>query len=207
MSRTVIVTPFGRADQLAAACVLSGIPGWVVPLGDFSAVVQDTTDIAAGNEAAATLSRLTGKHEVLLMVRSEEQIDAAHYRSGTREADVPAGLALSNLPGELEGLLLGSLEPADVEGGFDTATMSRLEASRATMTPARAALARTALLWLVAALLAVVVIAFGAVQGMNGSAMGWAVGALGLIVLVISLLRVRTLLGGGRGAGAGGGRR
>ena len=82
VSRTVIVTPFGRPDQLAAACVLSEIPGDVVPIGDFSAIVQSGTDIEAGNRAAAAISKLTGKHEVLLMVRSEEQIDAAHYRGG-----------------------------------------------------------------------------------------------------------------------------
>jgi hypothetical protein len=198
VSRTVIVTPFGRADQLAAACVLSDIPGWVVPLGDFSAVVQDGTDVAGGNEAAAKLSKLTGRHEVLLMVRSEEQIDAAHYRGGAREADVPAGLALSNLPDSLEGLLLETRDPADVEGGFDTSTMSKLEASRSTMTPARAALARTALVWLVAALLAVVVLAFGVVQGLGGSVIGWVVAVLGVVVLLISLTRMRVLLGGGR---------
>jgi hypothetical protein len=83
VSRTVIVTPFGRPDQLAAACVLSEIEGDVVPLGDFSAIVQHGTDIAAGNRAAAAISKLTGKHEVLLMVRSEEQIDAAHSRCRT----------------------------------------------------------------------------------------------------------------------------
>ena len=57
VSRTVIVTPFGRAEQLAAACVLSEIPGDVVPIGDFSAIVQSGTDIEAGNRAAAARSR------------------------------------------------------------------------------------------------------------------------------------------------------
>ena len=64
MSRTVIVTPFGRADQLAAACVLSDIPGEVVPIGDFSAIVLSGTDIAEGNAAAAQISKLAGRHEV-----------------------------------------------------------------------------------------------------------------------------------------------
>lgn len=198
MSRTVIVTPFGRPDQLAAACVLSGIEGDVVPLGDFSAIVQQGTDIAAGNRAAAAISRLTGKHEVLLMVRSEEQIDAAHYRRGEREADVPAGLALSNLPDDLERLLLETAQPRDIEGWIDTSTMSKLDASRATMTPQRTALARAALLWIVVALLALVVLVFGAVQGLGGSVMGWIVAVFGAAVLVASLVRVRGLLGAGR---------
>ena len=198
MSRTVIVTPFGRPDQLAAACVLSDIEGDVVPLGDFSAIVQQGTDIAAGNRAAAAISRLTGKHEVLLMVRSEEQIDAAHYRRGEREADVPAGLALSNLPDDLERLLLETAQPRDIEGWIDTSTMSKLDASRATMTPQRTALARAALLWIVVALLALVVLVFGTVQGLGGSVMGWIVAVFGAAVLVASLVRVRGLLGAGR---------
>lgn len=197
MSRTIVVTPFGRPEQLAAACVLSEIPGDVVPIGDFSAIVQSGTDIETGNRAAAAISKLTGKHEVLLMVRSEEQIDAAHYRSGAREADVPAGLALSNLPNELEQLLLEVTDPRDVEGWIDTSSMSKLEASRATMTPQRTALARTAMLWLVAALLALVVVVFGAVQGLGGSAMGWVVAVFGGIVLIASLLRVRRVLSPG----------
>ncbi|SMY11349.1 hypothetical protein [Brevibacterium jeotgali] len=194
MSRTVIVTPFGRPEQLAAACVLSEIPGDIVPIGDFSAIVQGGTDIEAGNRAAAAISKLSGKHEVLLMVRSEEQIDAAHYRNGEREADVPAGLALSNLPSELERVLLEVTDPRDIDGWIDTSSMSKLEASRATMTPQRAALARTAMLWLVAALLALVVVVFGVVQGVGGSVMGWVVAVFGAIVLVASLLRVRRVL-------------
>lgn len=197
MSRTVIVTPFGRPDQLAAACVLSEIPGSVVPLGDFSAIVQQGTDIAAGNRAAAAISRLTGKHEVLLMVRSEEQIDAAHYRGGEREADVPAGLALSNLPTELEQLLLETIAPQDVPGWIDTATMSKLDASRATMTPQRAAIARTALLWIIVALLALVVVIVGAFQGVGGAVVGWVLAVFGTAVLITALLRVRRLLSPG----------
>lgn len=194
MSRTIIVTPFGRPDQLAAACVLSEIPGDVVPLGDFSAIVQSGTDIAAGNRAAAAISKLTGKHEVLLMVRSEEQIDAAHYRGGEREADVPAGLALSNLPDELEKLLLETADPREIDGWIDTSTMSKMDASRAAMTPQRAALARTALLWLVVALLALVVVVFGVFQGAGGSVLGWTVAAFGAVVLAAALVRVRRLL-------------
>ncbi|GAA4512805.1 hypothetical protein [Brevibacterium yomogidense] len=194
MSRTIIVTPFGRPDQLAAACVLSEVPGDVVPLGDFSAIVQNGTDIAAGNRAAAAISKLTGKHEVLLMVRSEEQIDAAHYRGGEREADVPAGLALSNLPDELEKLLLETADPREIDGWIDTSTMSKMDASRAAMTPQRAALARTALLWLVVAVLALVVVGFGVFQGAGGSALGWVIAVFGAAVLVAALLRVRRLL-------------
>lgn len=198
MSRTVIVTPFGRPQQLAAACVLSDIPGEVVPIGEFSAVVQDGTSIAEGNRAAAKLSAVAGKHEVLLMVRSEEQIDAAHYRHGEREADVPAGLALTNLPGELEKLLLEVLDPQDVDGHIDTSTMTRLQASQVTMTPARAALARTALLWAVLVLLALVVLVSALIGVMNGFTAGWVVMALAVLVGGFGVWRMRALLTGAR---------
>jgi hypothetical protein len=83
VSTTVIVTPFGVAQQLAAACVLSNISGTIVPIGEFSGIVLADTDVKAGNEAAAAISKLAGKHEVLLLVRSEEQIDAGHFRHGS----------------------------------------------------------------------------------------------------------------------------
>lgn len=196
MSRTVIVTPFGRPDQLAAACVLSDIPGEVVPIGDFSALVLSGTDIAEGNAAAAQLSELTGQHEVLLLVRNDEQIDAAHYRRGTREADVPAGLALTNLPSELEQLLLETLAPQDIDGWIDTGSMTKLQASAATMTPARAALARTAILWGVVALLAVIAIVIGVIAALNGMTAAWVAAGLGLVVLVLAAIRLRSLLAG-----------
>ncbi|MYM19479.1 hypothetical protein GSY69_05720 [Brevibacterium sp. 5221] len=196
MSRTVVVTPFGRADQLAAACVLSGIGGDVVPVGDFTAIVASGTDVEAGNAAAAKISELARDHEVLLLVRSDEQIDAGHYRNGAREADVPAGLALTNLPGEVESLLLEALDPADVEGRIDTASMSRMQASAAAMTPARAALARTALLWMVVALLAVIAVVAGALVALAGTGPAWFAVGLGALVLGFSLFRVSRLLAG-----------
>ena len=47
-----------------------------MPVGDFTGIVLADTGVAAGNEAAAAISKLAGKHEVLLLVRSDEQIDA-----------------------------------------------------------------------------------------------------------------------------------
>ena len=76
--------------------------------------------------------------------------------------------------------------------------MSKLDASRATMTPQRAALARAGLLWIVVALLALVVVAFGTWQGAGGSVMGWVVAVFGAAVLVAAVVRLRGLLGGER---------
>ena len=197
MSTTVIVTPFGVAQQLAAACVLSNISGTIVPVGEFSGIVLADTDVKAGNEAAAAISKLAGKHEVLLLVRSEEQIDAGHYRHGSRESDVPAGLALKNLPDVLEGLLLETVSADDVEGSIRTDSMTKLQASAATMSPGRAAMARTALLWIIAAVLAVLVTAFGISLALGGNTVAWVVAALGAIVLGFSLWRIWSVLSKG----------
>jgi hypothetical protein len=197
VSTTVVVTPFGVAQQLAAACVLSNIRGTIVPIGDFTGIVLSDTDVKAGNEAAAAISKLAGKHEVLLLVRSEEQIDAGHYRHGTRESDVPAGLALKNLPDVLEGLLLETVAAGDVDGSIETDSMTKLQASAATMSPGRAAMARTALLWIVAAVLAGLVTAFGIALATGGNNLAWVVAAFGIIVLGFSLWRIWTVLGKG----------
>ncbi|TSI16124.1 hypothetical protein [Brevibacterium aurantiacum] len=194
MSTTVIVTPFGVAEQLAAACVLSNIKGTIVPIGDFTGIVLADTDVQAGNEAAAAISKLSGKHEVLLLVRSEEQIDAGHFRHGARESDVPAGLALKNLPDVLEQLLLEIRSADDVEGNIPTSSMTKLQASAATMSPGRAAVARTALLWIVVAVLAGLITAFGITIGLSGNTMAWVVAAFGAIVLGFSLWRIYSVL-------------
>ena len=197
MSTTVIVTPFGVAEQLAAACVLSNIRGTIVPIGDFTGIVLADTDVQAGNEAAAAISKLSGKHEVLLLVRSEEQIDAGHFRHGARESDVPAGLALKNLPDVLEQLLLEIVSADDVEGSIATSSMTKLQASAATMSPGRAAVARTALLWIVVAVLAGLITAFGITIGLGGNTVAWVVAVFGAIVLGFSLWRIYNVLAKG----------
>ncbi|MCI4011637.1 hypothetical protein [Brevibacterium sp. ZH18] len=194
MSTTVVVTPFGQAQQLAAACVLSNIKGTIVPIGDFTGIVLADTGVEAGNEAAASISKLAGKHEVLLLVRSDVQIDAGHYRHGSRESDVPAGLALKNLPDVLEKLLLEIVPAEEVEGNIPTSSMTKLQASAATMTPGRAAVARTALLWIVVAVLAGLITAFGLTLGLGGNSMAWAVAVFGAIVLAFSLWRIYSVL-------------
>nr|WP_209044201.1 hypothetical protein [Brevibacterium marinum] len=179
---------------MAAACVLSNIKGTIVPIGEFTGIVLADTDVQAGNEAAAAISKLAGKHEVLLLVRSEEQIDAGHYRHGSRESDVPAGLALKNLPDVLEQLLLEIVSADDVDGSIPTSSMTKMQASAATMSPGRAAVARTALLWIVVAVLAGLITAFGITLGMSGNTMAWVVAVFGAIVLGFSLWRIYRVL-------------
>lgn len=191
MSTALVVTPFGEPRQLAAACVLADIPGDVVPVGDFSALVLDSVE--KGTQAAAAISKLAGKHEVLLLVHSDEQIDAGHYRHGEREADVPAGLALTNLPSITERLLLGTLDAKQAPGYIDTSKMSKVQASAATMTPQRAALARTALVWIITVALGLVVVVLG-LFALAQTPWAWVVVVFGGAVSVIAASRVWALL-------------
>ena len=110
---------------------------------------------------------------------------------------MPAGLALKNLPDVLEGLLLETVSADDVEGSIRTDSMTKLQASAATMSPGRAAMARTALLWIIAAVLAVLVTAFGIALALGGNTVAWVVAALGAIVLGFSLWRIWSVLSKG----------
>lgn len=190
----MIVTPLGETKQLAAACKLNNINGHVVPVGDFSAIVQDASTLAESNSAAETISKLVGKHEVLLLSRADEHIDAGHYRNGLRESDVPAGLALNNLPDMAEKLLLDQQNPHTAEGSIDVSTMTKLQASAALMTPERASLARTALLWMVVALIAFIGIVVGAFVALIVEPIVWAAVVLAVFVFGFALYRINALL-------------
>ena len=65
------------------------------------------------------------------------------------------------------------------------------------MSPGRAAMARTALLWIIAAVLAGLVTAFGIALALGGNTVAWVVAALGVIVLGFSLWRIWTALSKG----------
>ncbi|WGW13145.1 hypothetical protein LWF01_05075 [Saxibacter everestensis] len=197
-NRVVVLTPFAKADQLAAACVLAKIHGHVVPVGDFNAVVVAEPDLELAREQAASLSKLSGRNEVLLLVRDGGQIDSSQWRRGLHEADVPAGLALSKLPDVLEKVLLGSVEAAEVSGSIDTRSMSRLEASAATMSPERMRTARTAMLWLLGGLLAFVLLIVFVVIAVAGNSTAWFGAVVTALLTAAAAWRAMRLLRGGK---------
>lgn len=192
-TRTIALTPFGRPDQLAAACVLAKIHGTVVPVGEFSAIALGD-DAEGARAAAASLSELAGGHELLLLISTDEHIDASQWRHGTHESDVAAGLALSSLPDALEDLVLGRTAPADVDGSIDTSSMSRLQASAATMTGERASVARTAMMWIIGFVLALVLGVVFLIMAIAGSTAAWLGVAVAVILTVIAGWRTRTVL-------------
>ncbi|MDN5659451.1 MAG: hypothetical protein L0G72_01670, partial [Brevibacterium aurantiacum] len=75
-----------------------------------------------------------------------------------------------------------------------TSSMTKLQASAATKSPGRAAVARTALLWIVVAVLAGLITAFGITIGLSGNTMAWVVAVFGAIVLGFSLWRIYSVL-------------
>nr|WP_244954119.1 hypothetical protein [Spelaeicoccus albus] len=178
---------------MAAACVLAKIHGTVVPVGDFSAIaLGDDSDEA--RTAAASLSELAGRHELLLLISTEEHIDASQWRHGKHENDVPAGLALSSLPDELEDLVLGRTEPSAVKGSIDTRSMSRRQASAATMTGERARVARTAAVWILGVVCAAILGIVFAVMAIAGSAVAWIGVAVAVVLVVIAAWRTRKVV-------------
>lgn len=181
-ARIIALTPFGKPDQLAAACVLAKIHGTVVPVGEFSAIALGD-DSEEARATAARLSEMAGEHELLLLISSDEHIEASQWRHGKHENDVAAGLALSNLPDELEDLVLGRTAPADAAGSIDTRSMSRVQASAATMTSARARVARTALLWMLGLVLAVILAVVFIIMAVSGSTVAW----IGVVVALAAV--------------------
>ncbi|NNV10279.1 hypothetical protein ETC03_29525, partial [Geobacillus sp. MMMUD3] len=57
---------------------------------------------------------------------------------------------------------------------------------------------RTALLWIIVAVLAGIVLAFGVSFGLSGNGVAWGVAVLGVVVLGFALWRISRVLSGGR---------
>jgi hypothetical protein len=71
------------------------------------------------------LSRVLRQADVLLLTRSEGQIQAERWRGGALQ-DAPApGLLLSGLPDVVERVLLTDTPPLDVEGAVTSVGMPR----------------------------------------------------------------------------------
>jgi hypothetical protein len=165
----------------------------VVPLeGSGCAVLPDDDGRAA--EAAERLSRVLGRIELLLFVRTEDQVDAERWRSGAVVERPQAGMALSCLPDTAERLVLRGADGQE-PGAVSSRGMSRVSAARAAVagTPAEAEWAARVRRWdrvaslVVLALLAVFVVAEG-IQAAGGA--GSPV-LLGLALAMLLLLGVR----------------
>ena len=197
MNRTVIVTVLSH-DRLpmglASFFSLEKLGGYVVPVEPLVAAVFDDLSPAQAEQQAAKLSKVFIDSSILLLSRRDESIDAGNYRNGRRDEDVPAGLALSNMPETIEQLLVGVKDPADIEGAIDASDISKLQISNAMMTPARVRRAQNLLWWAVVALLALAAVIVGAITAARlDNAMLWAAAVLGVVVLAFAVFRITRL--------------
>ena len=127
-SIVLVMTQVAVPAPLAAACAISKVDVDVVPteIGAI-AVLRDPRAAAQG---AGAISKLLRTLPVVLLERREGQITATRWTAGECGDELPAGLVLSDAPAVLEDLLLGSVQPADIEGVVTSVGMSRWQAMR-----------------------------------------------------------------------------
>jgi hypothetical protein len=120
----VLVAPVADAARFAAVCAALRLDVDAVPVeaAGVAAVLHPHVDGAA---AVRALSRVLGRAEVLLLVRTEGQVVAERWRAGALQ-DAPApGLLLSGLPGAVERLVLGDGPALAEPGAVSSADLPR----------------------------------------------------------------------------------
>lgn len=189
-SRSVVVTPFGQAPQLAATLSLLSLPAIVVPAGGRSVVVPvgDTTAEAV----ARHLSRAVGEVPVYVLRRTDTGVVAEEWTGGVGRDYPGAGLVLSGLPDHVTGLVLGRAEATELPGALDSRTLSRRQALTLQLGAGRLQVAQRRLRWgLVAGVFGVLTVVV-AVRAAAGSGSWWLV-ALGVVLTALGVVRaVRT---------------
>ncbi len=124
----VVLTQIATAEALAAACALHKLDVIAVPstVGAFAVV-----EPGSGAQVAAALSTTVAGVPLLLLSATGTKLAATRWQDGAKQADVPAALVLGGgAPDHLEGLLLGSLQVADLPGTMASADVSRWKALR-----------------------------------------------------------------------------
>lgn len=127
-SVALVLTQVAVPGALAAACALAKVDVDVVPTPVGAVAVL--RDPAAGAAAVQAISQLLRAVPVVLMERREEQISATRWAGGAEQGTLPPGLVLSDSPAALEDLLLGSVQPSQLEGVVSSVGMSRWRAMR-----------------------------------------------------------------------------
>lgn len=127
--REVLVVPVTDPGRLATVCALAEVAADVAPLGPAGcAVVPDPG--AQPDVAAAALSRLTRKVEVVQLVYTDGQVAGSRWLGGKPAGDVQAGLVLSGAPDLVADLLLGRARAEEVEGSATSRGVDRRTAAR-----------------------------------------------------------------------------
>ena len=126
----IVLTQVAGAEPLAAACALAKVETDVFATAVGAvAVCRDLTGDAPARDAAA-ISQVVRGVPAILVERREGQLTASRWQDGVRGEDLPAGLVLDGAPAELEDLLLGATDLAQLSGVVATEGISRLKAAR-----------------------------------------------------------------------------
>ena len=127
--RTLLVAPVAAAARLADVCTLARVRGRLVPVEGAGCVLLPEVGQDPG-EAAARLSRLVQGADVVVLTVAEDAVTAQRWRAGSRQQDPPsAGLLLSTWPDDVQRLLLGRIDAADVAGTRTAGRGSRWRAA------------------------------------------------------------------------------
>ncbi|MCB2178074.1 MAG: hypothetical protein KQH57_19875 [Actinomycetales bacterium] len=135
----VVLTQVADAGPLVAACALAGVEVDAAPTAVGAVAVCRHTDPGEPEAVAEAISRLLSNTPVLLVVRRDGALVATRWAGGSAAAEVAPGLVLDGAPPEIEGLLIGTVDVADLDGVLSSVGLGRWRATRMLASAARAA--------------------------------------------------------------------
>ena len=135
----VVLTQVADAGPLAAACALAGVEVDAAPTPVGAVAVCRSTGPGEPEAVAEAISRLLSNTPVLLVVRRDGALVATRWTGGSAASEVAPGLVLDGAPPEVEGLLVGTLDVASLDGVVSSVGIGRWRATRMLASAARSA--------------------------------------------------------------------
>lgn len=130
----LVATSVASSKALAGALRLSAedsLPGGVRVLDtSHGAIIVGVLDEETAHTLGETVSRVLQRLGVILFFRRGDRMTATRYRQGERGDDVSPVVVLGGVAPEVEQLLLGALDTAELGEGIDPATVTRMQALR-----------------------------------------------------------------------------
>lgn len=128
----VVLTQVVVPEALAAACALQKVAVDVVPTEVGCVAVCRSTEPGDPESAAQVISSGLAKTDtpVVLLVHRGGQMSATLWHAGSETKTLSPALAMGGVPAVVEGLLLGGLTVAELDGVVTSAGVGRLGAMR-----------------------------------------------------------------------------
>ena len=124
----VLLNQVATAEALAAVAALAQVRLDAVATAIGAIGVCRDAGVGEPEAAAGALSRLLPAVPLILLVHRDAQVTAARWQGGVDAGELAPALVLDGLPGEVEDLLLGQADVADLAPV--SSGMSRWKASR-----------------------------------------------------------------------------